>query len=64
MSTTEVQLRFAAEFALFLVSVAGLGYAALRADLLLERVTARVAAALGFAALGGGRVPQRRADRR
>lgn len=52
MSTTEVQLRFAAEFALFLVSVAGLGYAALRADLLLERVTARVVAAMGFAALG------------
>ena len=53
MSTTEVQLRFAAEFALFLVSVAGLGYALLRANLLVERTIARIAAALGFAALAG-----------
>jgi PAS domain S-box-containing protein len=51
MSTTEVQLRFAAEFALFLVSAAGLGYAALRPDLIIERWVARFAAALGFAAL-------------
>ena len=34
MSTTEVQLRFAAEFALLLASLGGLGYAFLWADLL------------------------------
>src|SRR5688572_582342 len=51
MSTTEVQLRFAAEFALFLVSVSGLGYAALRPDLIVERWVARFSAALGFATL-------------
>jgi PAS domain S-box-containing protein len=51
MSATEVQLRFAAEFALFLVSLAGLGFAFLRADLLVERSTARIGAALGFASL-------------
>ena len=51
MSATDVQLRFAAEFALFLVSLAGLGFTFLRADLLLERVSARAGAAAGFAAL-------------
>jgi PAS domain S-box-containing protein len=51
MSTTEVQLRFAAEFALFLVAVSGFGYAALRPELIVERSLARVAALLGFAAL-------------
>jgi signal transduction histidine kinase/HAMP domain-containing protein len=51
MSAIEVQLRFAAEFALFLVALAGLGFAFLRSDLLVERVTARVAAALGFGSL-------------
>ncbi len=52
MSATDVQLRFAAEFALFLVSLAGLGFAFLRADLLVERLAARAGAASGFAALG------------
>ena len=51
MSTTEVQVRFAAEFALFLVSLAGLGYASLRPDLLVDRTVARAAAATAFAAL-------------
>ena len=51
MSTTDVQLRFAAEFALFLVSLGGLGYALLRPDLLVANRIARVPAALGFAAL-------------
>jgi two-component system, OmpR family, phosphate regulon sensor histidine kinase PhoR len=51
MSTTEVQLRFAAEFALFLVSVSGFGYAALRPDLIVERTIARLAALFGFGAL-------------
>jgi PAS domain S-box-containing protein len=51
MSATDVQLRFAAEFALFLVSLAGLGFSLLRADLLVERTAARAGAAIGFAAL-------------
>lgn len=51
MSTIDVQLRFAAEFALFLVAVAGLGFSLLRAELLVEGRTARVAAAAGFACL-------------
>ena len=51
MSPTDVQLQFAAEFALFLVSLAGLGFAGLRAELLVERPLARVAALGGFASL-------------
>lgn len=54
MSATDVQVRFAAEFALFLVSLAGLGFTFLRADLLVARAVARVAAAGGFAALAVG----------
>jgi PAS domain S-box-containing protein len=53
MAATDVQLRFAAEFALFLVSLAGLGFAFLRADLLVGRAAARATAAAGFAALAG-----------
>src|SRR5215207_3918878 len=51
MSATDVQLRFAAEFALFLVSLAGLGFAFLRADLLAARAPARAGAAVAFATL-------------
>jgi len=51
MSATDVQVRFAAEFALFLVSLAGFGFALLRPDLLVERRPARAGVALGFAAL-------------
>lgn len=51
MSTTDVQLQFAAEFALFLVSVAGVGFAFLRSDLLVDRPPIRLAVAAGFASL-------------
>ena len=51
MSATDVQVRFAAEFALFLVSLAGFGFAFLRADLLVVRPVARAVSALGFAGL-------------
>ncbi len=53
MSATDVQLRFAAEFALFLVSLAGVGFAFLRADLLVDRRATRYGVAAGFAALAG-----------
>jgi PAS domain S-box-containing protein len=51
VSELEVQLRFAAEFALFLVAAAGAGFAFLRADLLVERPARRTIVALGFASL-------------
>lgn len=52
MSSTDVQLRFAAEFSLFLVSLAGIGFAFLRADLLSRRPAARWVATFGFLLLG------------
>src|SRR4051794_3068590 len=51
MSSTDLQLRFAAEFALFLVAVGGVALALLRADLLVTRAHVRVAVTAGFAAL-------------
>jgi two-component system sensor histidine kinase VicK len=51
MSATDVQVRFAAEFALFLVAFAGVGFAFLRSDLLVLKPAARVASVLGFACL-------------
>ncbi len=51
MSAIDVQVRFAAEFALFLVSFAGVGFTFLRADLLVVRPLARAASAVGFAAM-------------
>jgi two-component system sensor histidine kinase VicK len=51
MSATDVQVRFAAEFALFLVALAGLGFSFLRSDLLVVKPLARAAAAIGFAGL-------------
>src|SRR4051794_12916099 len=51
MSATDVQVRFAAEFALFLVSVAGVGFAFLRSDLLVTKPLARAASTVGFLGL-------------
>ncbi len=51
MSAIEVQLQFAAEFALFLVSLAGMGFVFLRADLLIDRPSARMLAGGGFTSL-------------
>jgi two-component system, OmpR family, phosphate regulon sensor histidine kinase PhoR len=48
----EAQLRFGAEFALFLVCFAGLAFALLRSDLLVERATRRPLVVLGFGAIG------------
>src|SRR6478735_8225897 len=51
MSATDLQLRFAAEFALFLVAVGGVALALLRAELLVTRAHVRVAVTVGFACL-------------
>jgi len=51
MSATDVQLRFAAELALFLVSFAGFGLTLLRPELLLVRSNVRSGVAAGFGAL-------------
>jgi PAS domain S-box-containing protein len=51
MTATEVQVRFAAEFALFLVALSGLAFVLLRPDLLVRRRLARAGAAAAFAAL-------------
>src|SRR4051794_31358530 len=51
MSSTDLQLRFAAEFALFLVAVGGVALALLRADLLVTRAHVRLAVTAGFAGL-------------
>ncbi len=52
MTSTGVQVQFAAELALFLVAVAGTGLAFLRTGLLVERLTAKATLTLGFGALG------------
>ena len=52
MSATGVQVRFAAEFALFLVSLAGVTFSLLRPDLLVVRPWARASSSVGFASLG------------
>jgi len=51
VSTAAAQLQFGAEFSLFLVALAGLSYALLRPELLVEHVATRIAAAVGFSAL-------------
>jgi PAS domain S-box-containing protein len=51
VSELDVQVRFAAEFALFLVCAAGAGFAFLRADLLVERTSRRAMVAVGFVGL-------------
>jgi two-component system, OmpR family, phosphate regulon sensor histidine kinase PhoR len=52
VSAVEAQYQFAAEFALFLVALAGLSLVALRAELVTATAWARAALATGFAALG------------
>jgi len=53
VTTAAAQLQFAAEFALFIVAVAGLAFAVLRADLLVNGTATRNAVALGFGCLAG-----------
>ena len=52
MSTAGAQLQFGAEFALFLVSLAGLSFVLLRAELLVDGALQRFALATGLGCLG------------
>ena len=51
MSTAAAQLQFGAEFALFLVALAGFTFALLRPELLVENPTVRLAVQIGFGTL-------------
>ena len=51
MPASHAQYQFAAEFALFLVAIAGLGLVAFRADVVTGNRSARLALSCGFAAL-------------
>jgi PAS domain S-box-containing protein len=53
VSTAAAQLQFGAEFALFLVALAGFTFALLRPELLVEHPTVRLGVLIGFGALAG-----------
>src|SRR5438874_13309058 len=52
MSTAGAQLQFGAEFAVFLVALAGLSFVLLRAELLVDGAVQRFALATGLGCLG------------